>query len=53
MSQKKEGVLSFEEVMKDFYHVACMKNNGIQWMVSNDSVFDRFQGIRRMNPLKS
>lgn len=38
--------------IKDFYHVASMMNHDIQWIVSNDSDFDHFDGIHRFDPLR-
>jgi predicted nucleic acid-binding protein len=37
---------------KDYFHAACMLNANIRFIVSNDSDFDHFQQIKRIDPIK-
>lgn len=37
--------------VRDMIHVAVMRNNGINRIISTDTHFERFEGITRLDPL--
>jgi predicted nucleic acid-binding protein len=36
---------------RDVIHVAVMRNNGLSRIVTTDEHFERFEGIKRLDPL--
>ncbi len=38
--------------VKDYYHIACMINHEVPFILSFDADFDQFKTVRRINPLE-